>query len=55
MVKTLKEQQRFIIETKANAESVIATEKADNEQWKIRLKKDRAYPQSPHTKRKKRK
>lgn len=28
-----------------NAESVIATEKADNEQWKIRLKKDRAYPQ----------
>ena len=28
-----------------NAESVIATEKADNEQWKIRLKKDRVYPQ----------
>ena len=49
------EQQRFIIEKKANAESVIATEKADNEQWKIRLKKDRAYPQSSRTKRKKRK
>lgn len=31
-VKTLKKQQRFIIETKANAESVIATEKANNEQ-----------------------
>lgn len=51
----IKETATLYIETKANAESVIATEKADNEQWKIRLKKDRAYPQSPHTKRKKRK
>ncbi len=51
----IKETATLYIETKANAESVIATEKADNEQWKIRLKKDRAYPQSSHTKRKKRK
>lgn len=51
----IKETATLYIETKANAESVIATEKTDNEQWKIRLKKDRAYPQSPHTKRKKRK
>lgn len=51
----IKETAMLYIETKANAESVIATEKADNEQWKIRLKKDRAYPQSSHTKRKKRK
>lgn len=42
----IKETATLYIETKANAESVIATEKADNEQWKIRLKKDRAYPQS---------
>lgn len=51
----IKETATLYIETKANAESVIATEKTDNEQWKIRLKKDRAYPQSSHTKRKKRK
>ncbi len=51
----IKETATLYIETKANAESVIATEKADNEQWKIRLKKDRAYPQSSRTKRKKRK
>lgn len=55
MVKTLKEQQRFIIETKANAESVIATEKADNEQWDIRLKNDKVYPQGFRVKRKKKK
>ncbi|WP_277235960.1 hypothetical protein [Phocaeicola salanitronis] len=55
MVKILKEQQRFIIETKANTESVIATEKADKEQWDIRLKKDRAYPQSSRAKRKNKK
>lgn len=55
MVKKLREQQRFIIETKANVESVMVIEKADNEQWDIRLKKDRAYPQSSRAKRKNKK
>lgn len=55
MVKILKEQQHFILETKASAESVIATEKADDEQWDIRLKNDKVYPQGFRAKRKKKK
>lgn len=51
----IKETATLYIETKANAESVIATEKADNEQWDIRLKNDKVYPQGFRVKRKKKK
>lgn len=50
-----KGKERFMAEIKANAESVINTEKADNEQWDIRLKNDRVYFQGSRAKLKKKK
>ena len=50
-----KGKERFKAEIKANAERVIKTEKADNEQWDIRLKNDRGYFQGSRSKSKRKK
>lgn len=51
----VKGKERLMAEIKANAESVINTEKADNEQWDIRLKNDRGYFQGSRSKSKRKK